>query len=80
MVGRGKEIIFPFLIKPENDDVNKWAKDYYWAAKQGGNQAAFNSNRGVRKHAGRDLYSGSFYRTLQIGQVNKPSKSIVLER
>ena len=28
----------------------------------------------------RGLEYGSFYRTLQIGQVNKPSKSIVLER
>ena len=66
VVGRGKEIIFPFLIKPENDDVNKWAKDYYWAAKQGGNQAAFNSNRGVRKHAGRDLYSNPYETVVSI--------------
>jgi GH24 family phage-related lysozyme (muramidase)/murein DD-endopeptidase MepM/ murein hydrolase activator NlpD len=66
VVGKGKEIIFPFLVKPENDDVNKWAKDYYWAAKQGGNQAAFNSNRGIRKHAGRDLYSNPYETVVSI--------------
>ncbi len=58
-IGGGKEIIFPLLVKPENDKENKWGKDYYWAANQGDNQAAFNSNRGggKRKHAGRDLYT-----------------------
>jgi murein DD-endopeptidase MepM/ murein hydrolase activator NlpD len=59
VLGKGKEIIFPLLVKPENDTENKWGKSFYWAASQGGNQAAFNSNRakGKRKHAGRDLYT-----------------------
>ncbi len=58
-LGKGKEIIFPLLVKPENDKENKWGKGYYWAASQGANQATFNSNRGggTRKHAGRDLYT-----------------------
>ncbi|WP_310556891.1 glycoside hydrolase family protein [Flavobacterium sp.] len=60
MIGKGKEIIFPLLVKPENDDVNKWVKDFYWAAKQGDNQSTFNSNRGIRKHAARDLYTNPY--------------------
>ncbi|UOX35487.1 peptidoglycan DD-metalloendopeptidase family protein [Flavobacterium sediminilitoris] len=59
VIGKIKEIIFPLLIKPENDTGKKWGNNYYWAASQGANQAAFNSNRsrGTRKHAGRDLYT-----------------------
>ena len=58
-IGKGKEIIFPLLVKPENDVENTWGKGYYWAASQGANQTTFNSNRGggTRKHAGRDLYT-----------------------
>lgn len=53
-----KLIIFPLLVKPENDDKNKWVKDYYWAAKQRDNMATFNANRaGNRRHAARDLYT-----------------------
>ncbi|MFK8267014.1 M23 family metallopeptidase [Capnocytophaga cynodegmi] len=53
------EIIFPLLVKPENDKDGKWGKNYYWAANQKSNQTTFNSNRGggKRKHAGRDLYT-----------------------
>ena len=58
-VSGNKPIIFPYLVKPENDTNGKW-KSYYWAAAKGANQAAFNSNRGARKHAGRDLYSVPF--------------------
>jgi GH24 family phage-related lysozyme (muramidase)/murein DD-endopeptidase MepM/ murein hydrolase activator NlpD len=59
VVGKSKEIIFPLLVKPENDVENMWGKGYYWAASQGANQATFNSKRGkgTRKHAGRDLYT-----------------------
>ena len=58
-IGKGKEIIFPLLVKPENDKENKWGKGYNWAASQAANQATFNSNRakGTRKHAARDLYT-----------------------
>ena len=52
-----KMIIFPLLVKPEND-INSFFKEYYWAAPQKSNMATFNSNRdGGRKHAGRDLYT-----------------------
>jgi murein DD-endopeptidase MepM/ murein hydrolase activator NlpD len=56
-----KLIIFPLLVKPENDKENKWGKDRNWTAKQGANMTTFNSNRdhGKRKHAGRDLYTNS---------------------
>ena len=60
VVGKTKEIIFPLLVKPENDDVNKWVKDFYWAAKQGNNQSTFKSKRGIRKHAARDLYTNPY--------------------
>ena len=52
-----KMIIFPLLVKPEND-INSFFKEYYWAAPQKSNMATFNSNRDQgRKHAGRDLYT-----------------------
>jgi GH24 family phage-related lysozyme (muramidase)/murein DD-endopeptidase MepM/ murein hydrolase activator NlpD len=59
LIGKEKEIIFPLLVKPENDTENKWGKGYYWADSQGANQATFNSYRAnrTRKHAGRDLYT-----------------------
>ncbi|SMP05259.1 hypothetical protein [Chryseobacterium profundimaris] len=52
-------IIFPLLVKPENDKDSKWGKARNWTAKQGANMTTFNSNRdkGKRKHAGRDLYT-----------------------
>lgn len=57
ILGRVKAIIFPLLVKPENDTGKKWS-NYYWAGAQASSQAAFNSNRrGGRKHAGRDLYT-----------------------
>ena len=63
-IGGGKEIIFPLLVKPENDKENKWGKDYYWAANQGNNMATFNTGRSgnecgtwKRMHAARDLYT-----------------------
>lgn len=53
-----KGIVFPLLVKPENDPGNKWGTSYYWAAAQRNNMATFNSNRsGGRRHAGRDLYT-----------------------
>lgn len=53
-----KLIIFPLLVKPENDDKNKWVKDYNWSASPRDNMATFNSNRsGNRRHAARDLYT-----------------------
>ncbi|WP_050009593.1 M23 family metallopeptidase [Flavobacterium sp. B17] len=54
-----KLIIFPLLVKPENDTDNKWGKSRNWTAKQGSNMTTFNSNRdkGKRKHAARDLYT-----------------------
>ena len=56
-----KMIIFPLLVKP-NNDIEKLHCKYYWGAPQKSNQAAFNSNRsnGKRKHAGRDLYTDPF--------------------
>lgn len=63
-IGGGKEIIFPLLVKPENDKENKWGKNYYWAAAQGNNMATFNTGRAgnecgtwKRMHAARDLYT-----------------------
>lgn len=57
-----KLVIFPLLVKPENDDKNKWGKSRNWASKQGDNMTTFNSNRdkGKRKHAGRDLYTNPY--------------------
>ncbi|WP_415325557.1 M23 family metallopeptidase [Chryseobacterium sp. MMS23-Vi53] len=54
-----KLIIFPLLVKPENDSKNKWGKIRNWTAKQGSNMTTFNANRdkGRRKHAARDLYT-----------------------
>ena len=54
-----KLIIFPLLVKPENDKENKWGKSRNWTAKQGANMTTFLSNRsgGKRKHAARDLYT-----------------------
>jgi GH24 family phage-related lysozyme (muramidase) len=64
VVGKGKEIIFPFLVKPENDNGNKWGNSYNWGASQGNNMATFNTTRSgnrcgnwTRKHAARDLYT-----------------------
>ncbi len=59
IVTKTKPVIFPLLVKPENDEENTWGKNYYWAADQGSNMTTFNSNRsgGKRKHAGRDLYT-----------------------
>lgn len=58
-VTKTKPVIFPLLVKPENDKEETWGKSYYWAADQGSNMTTFNSNRskGRRKHAGRDLYT-----------------------
>lgn len=52
-------LIFPLLIKPQNDLEKKWGGNYYWAAKQNNNQATYGRDRsgGKRKHAGRDLYT-----------------------
>ncbi|WP_433810295.1 M23 family metallopeptidase [Flavobacterium johnsoniae] len=54
-----KLVIFPLLVKPENDKENKWGKTRNWTAKQGANMTTYNSNRnsGARKHAARDLYT-----------------------
>ncbi|MFC7346262.1 glycoside hydrolase family protein [Chryseobacterium zhengzhouense] len=63
---KSKPIIFPFLVKPEND-IAGIHKNYYWAAAQNTNQATFNSNRkGGRKHAGRDLYSKPYTEVVAI--------------
>lgn len=58
-IGGNKPIIFPLLVKPENDINKKWGDNFYWGDSIGKNQATFNSNRskGKRKHAGRDLYT-----------------------
>lgn len=58
-ITKTKAVIFPLLVKPENDKDHTWGEHYYWAASQGNNQTTFNSNRskGTRKHAGRDLYT-----------------------
>ncbi len=65
-VGNGKAIIFPLLVKPENDK-NGIHKKYYWADKANGHQATFNSNRkGGRKHAGRDLYTKPYTEVVAI--------------
>lgn len=68
-------IIFPLLVKPENDKENKWGKNYYWADVEGSNQATFNSYRQkrTRKHAARDLY------TLPETTVVAITKGVVLE-
>jgi hypothetical protein len=52
-------IIFPLLVKPENDPGNKWGESKNWTAKQGSNVTTFNADRdkGKRKHAARDLYT-----------------------
>jgi GH24 family phage-related lysozyme (muramidase) len=64
ILGKSKEIIFPLLVKPENDIGNKWYNSYNWAAAQGNNMATFNTTRSgnkcgswTRKHAARDLYT-----------------------
>jgi GH24 family phage-related lysozyme (muramidase) len=58
---KDKLIIFPLLVKPENDGINKWSKDYYWAAKQRANMATYNANRSNgRRHAARDLYTNPY--------------------
>ncbi|WP_310557108.1 glycoside hydrolase family protein, partial [Flavobacterium sp.] len=64
VIGKTKEIIFPLLVKPENDIGNKWYNSYNWAATQGNNMATFNTTRSgnkcgswTRKHAARDLYT-----------------------
>jgi len=57
-----KQIVFPLLVKPENDKENKWGTNYYWADKQCTNQTtyyAWRSNK-TRRHAGRDLYTNPF--------------------
>ncbi|KAF2328462.1 M23 family metallopeptidase [Flavobacterium nitrogenifigens] len=56
---KSKLVIFPLLVKPENDENQKWGKIRNWTAKQGVNMTTFNSNRnsGARKHAARDLYT-----------------------
>ncbi|MFV0304329.1 MAG: M23 family metallopeptidase, partial [Moheibacter sp.] len=56
---RVKQIIFPLLVKPENDTENQWGKNYYWGADQGNNMTTFNSwrDKRTRRHAGRDLYT-----------------------
>ncbi len=52
------QVIFPLLVKPENDPGNKWGTSYHWAGLQRQNMATFNSDRsGGRRHAGRDLYT-----------------------
>jgi GH24 family phage-related lysozyme (muramidase) len=58
-IEKRKDIIFPLLVKPENDVQNKWGKIRNWTAEQGANMTTFNSNRdkGTRKHAARDLYT-----------------------
>jgi len=72
---RSKLVIFPLLVKPENDIGNKWGKTRNWTAKQGANMTTFNSNRdsGRRKHAGRDLYTNSLETVVAI------SDGLVLE-
>jgi GH24 family phage-related lysozyme (muramidase)/murein DD-endopeptidase MepM/ murein hydrolase activator NlpD len=66
VLGKGKQIIFPLLVKSENDKDQKW-KDYYWAAAQRDNMATFNSNRsGGRRHAGRDLYTNPYTEVVAI--------------
>ena len=54
-----KEIIFPLVEKPINDNGSKWGKNYNWTAADGHNQATFDSYRDhrTRKHGGRDLYT-----------------------
>lgn len=64
-VGRTKAIIFPFKVKPEND-IDGIHKRYYWAGRQGTQQATFNGSRGSRKHAGRDLYSKPYTEVVAI--------------
>jgi len=65
-IGKGKEIIFPLLVKPENDKGKKWGNNYNWTASQGDNMTTYNAGRGKcdkkcgvwnRKHAARDLYT-----------------------
>jgi GH24 family phage-related lysozyme (muramidase) len=80
VIGKGKEIIFPLLVKPENDLENKWGNSYNWSESQGNNMATFNTNRSgnkcgnwTRKHAARDLY------TLPETEVVAICKGIVLE-
>ncbi|WP_445712044.1 hypothetical protein, partial [Flavobacterium sp.] len=58
-IEREKQVIFPLLVKPENDKGKKWGKTRNWTANQGANMTTFNANRdgGKRKHAARDLYT-----------------------
>ncbi len=63
VVGNTKEIIFPLLVKPENDTGRKWG-NYYWAGTQGSNMARYEVPRSTngcgswtRMHAARDLYT-----------------------
>ncbi|HEX8576027.1 MAG TPA: peptidoglycan DD-metalloendopeptidase family protein [Flavobacterium sp.] len=61
-----KFIIFPLLVKPQNDTGKKW-KDYYWAAAQRDNMVIFNANRtGGRRHGARDLYTEPFTEVVAI--------------
>jgi GH24 family phage-related lysozyme (muramidase)/murein DD-endopeptidase MepM/ murein hydrolase activator NlpD len=55
---RKSNVIFPLLVKPENDAGNFWGSSHNWTAAQRQNMTTFNSNRaGGRRHAGRDLYT-----------------------
>lgn len=53
-----KPIIFPLIVKPENDPGQKWA-GWNWRDMNLGSMAVFGRNRdgGARKHAARDLYT-----------------------
>lgn len=64
-IGKTKAIIFPFKVKPEND-INGIHKRFYWAGREGSQQATFNGSRGSIKHAGRDLYSKPYTEVVDI--------------
>ncbi|MFS7198150.1 glycoside hydrolase family protein [Rahnella inusitata] len=57
---KNHEIIFPLMVKPENDPGKKWSYRY-WRDINRGNAAAYGRPRsGGRQHGGRDLYTNEY--------------------
>lgn len=62
-----KQVIFPLIVKPENDPEHVWAQ-YDWRNMHQQNMAAYGTNRsgGRRKHAARDLYTKPYEKVVAI--------------
>lgn len=62
-----KQVIFPLIVKPENDPEHVWSR-YDWRNMHQLNMAAYGTNRsgGRRKHAARDLYTKPYEKVVAI--------------